>query len=312
MSETLSRRRFLEVGITTAGALAMPGAALAAATNAAAESPWPFKISLAEWSLNRSLFGRTDLKITNLDFPRIARRLGIEGLEYVNQFFMDKARDKAYLAELNKRVEDNHCKSVLIMCDNEGALGAPEEAERLKTIENHVKWLEAAKTLGCHSIRVNARSEGSYEEQQKLAADGLHGLCERARPFDLNVIVENHGGLSSNGEWLVGVIEMVDLPNCGTLPDFGNFGDYDAYKGVEEMMPYAKGVSAKATRFDDEGNVTSVDFPRMMKIVLDAGYHGYVGIESGGGDQMSEIDAIKATKRALERIQREHRSDAPA
>ncbi len=311
MSETLSRRRFLEVGITTAGALAMPGAAFAATANAAAESPWPFKISLAEWSLNRSLFGRTDLKITNLDFPRIARRLGIEGLEYVNQFFMDKARDKAYLAELNKRVEDNDCKSVLIMCDNEGALGAPEEAERLKTIENHVKWLEAAKTLGCHSIRVNARSEGSYEEQQKLAADGLHGLCERAKPFDLNVIVENHGGLSSNGEWLVGVIKMVNLPNCGTLPDFGNFGDYDAYKGVEEMMPYAKGVSAKATRFDDEGNVTSVDFPRMMKIVLDAGYHGYVGIESGG-NQMSEIDAIKATKRALERIQREHRSDTPA
>jgi L-ribulose-5-phosphate 3-epimerase len=308
MSETLSRRRFLELGTAAIGTLSVSGLASAAA----AGPQWPFKISLAEWSLNKSLFGRTDLKITNLDFPRIARRLGIEGLEYVNQFFMDKARDKDYLAELNKRVKDNNCKSVLIMCDNEGNLGAVEKAKRLETIENHIKWLEAAKTLGCHSIRVNARSEGSYEEQQKLAADGLHGLCEKAKPFGLNVIVENHGGLSSNGEWLVGVIKLVDLPNCGTLPDFGNFADYDRYKGVEEMMPYAKGVSAKATEFDDEGNVVSTDFPRMMKIVLDAGYHGYVGIESGSTDKMSEIDAIKATKRVLERIQRENRAKASA
>jgi L-ribulose-5-phosphate 3-epimerase len=306
MSETLSRRRFLELGAATVGTLSVSGLASAAA----AGPQWPFKISLAEWSLNKSLFGRTDLKITNLDFPRIARRLGIEGLEYVNQFFMDKARAKDYLAELNKRVKDNNCKSVLIMCDNEGDLGAVEKAKRLQTIENHIKWLEAAKTLGCHSIRVNARSEGSYEEQQKLAADGLHGLCEKAKPFGLNVIVENHGGLSSNGEWLVGVIKLVDLPNCGTLPDFGNFADYDRYKGVEEMMPYAKGVSAKATEFDDEGNVVSTDFPRMMKIVMDAGYHGYVGIESGSSDTMSEIDAIKATKRVLERIQRENRANA--
>ncbi|HNY80401.1 MAG: sugar phosphate isomerase/epimerase family protein [Sedimentisphaerales bacterium] len=312
MSEMLSRRRFLEMGITTAGALSVPGVAAAAAGDAAARPELPFKISLAEWSLNQSLFGRTDLKITNLDFPRIARRLGIEGLEYVNQFFMDKARDQSYLAELNQRVKDNDCKSVLIMCDNEGAIGAADKAKRLETIENHIKWLEAAKTLGCHSIRVNAQSEGSYEEQQKLAADGLRGLCERAVPYSLNVVVENHGGLSSNGEWLVGVIKLVDLPNCGTLPDFGNFGEYDRYKGVAEMMPYAKGVSAKATRFDDEGNVLDTDFPRMMKIVLDAGYHGYVGIESGGRDQMSEIDAIRATKRVLERIQREHRASAPA
>jgi len=213
------------MGITTAGALSVPGVAAAAVGDAAARPELPFKISLAEWSLNQSLFGRTDLKITNLDFPRIARRLGIEGLEYVNQFFMDKARDQSYLAELNQRVKDNDCKSVLIMCDNEGAIGAADKAKRLETIENHIKWLEAAKTLGCHSIRVNAQSEGSYEEQQKLAADGLRGLCERAVPYSLNVVVENHGGLSSNGEWLVGVIKLVDLPNCGTLPDFGNFGD---------------------------------------------------------------------------------------
>ncbi len=311
MSRCVTRREFLgagAVGLLSVKSLPCPEAFAASAP----QNDLPFKISLAQWSLNQSLFGRTDLKITNLDFPRIARRLGIEGLEYVNQFFMDKARDQSYLTELNQRVKDNDCKSVLIMCDNEGAIGAADKAKRLETIENHIEWLEAAKTLGCHSIRVNAQSEGSYEEQQKLAADGLHGLCERAASYGLNAIVENHGGLSSNGEWLVGVIRLVNLPNCGTLPDFGNFGEYDRYKGVQEMMPYAKGVSAKATRFDDEGNILDTDFPRMMKIVLDAGYHGYVGIESGSSDQMSEIDAIRATKRVLERIQREHRAGASA
>jgi sugar phosphate isomerase/epimerase len=260
MSRCVSRREFLgagAVGLLSVKGLPSPEAFAASAPR----SELPFKISLAEWSLNQSLFGRTDLKITNLDFPRIARRLGIEGLEYVNQFFMDKARDQSYLAELNQRVKDNDCKSVLIMCDNEGAIGAADKTRRLETIENHIKWLEAAKTLGCHSIRFNAQSEGSYEEQQKLAADGLRGLCERAVPYGLNVIVENHGGLSSNGEWLVGVIKLVNLPNCGTLPDFGNFGEYDRYKGVAEMMPYAKGVSAKATRFDDEATSWIRTFP---------------------------------------------------
>lgn len=311
MSRYVSRRGFLGVGAGAIGLLSLEGLPSSTALAASVTQPeWPFKISLAQWSLNQGLFGRVEPKIDNLDFARIARELGIDGLEYVNQFFMDKAKDRSYLAEMKKRAADYGCESVLIMCDNEGHLGDPDEAKRLQAVENHVKWLEAAKFLGCHSIRVNAHSQGSFEEQQKLVADGLGRLCRRGAEYGLNVIVENHGGLSSNGKWLAGVMEQVDLPNCGTLPDFGNFGDYDRYLGVEELMPYAKGVSAKATQFDDQGNDPNTDFFRMMRIVRDAGYRGYIGIESGGR-RMTEIEAVQATRRLLQRVFDQQRRTEP-
>ncbi len=302
MSERLSRRGFLGMGLGAVGAVSLGGASWPTTVSALDKCASPYKISLAQWSLNRGLFGRVKPKIDNLEFAKIARSLGIDGLEYVNQFFKDKAKDQSYLGEMKKRARDNNVESVLIMCDGEGNLGEPEGAKRLQAVENHYKWLEAAKFLGCHSIRVNAHSGGTFEEQQKLVADGLGRLCERATQYDLNVIVENHGGLSSNGKWLAGVMDLVDRPNCGTLPDFGNFGKYDRYLGVEELMPYAKGVSAKTTAFDDEGNDPNTDYVRMMRIVRDAGYQGYVGIESSLGGRMSEIEAIKATKRLLERV----------
>jgi sugar phosphate isomerase/epimerase len=168
-------------------------------------------------------------------------------------------------------------------------------------VENHYKWVEAARFLGCHSIRVNAQSSGPYEEQLKLAADGLRRLSEFGAMHELNVIVENHGGLSSNGKWLASVIQRVDLQNCGTLPDFGNFGDYDRYQGVKELMPFAKGVSAKSHDFDAEGNETRTDYAKMMQIVLDADYHGYVGIEYEGS-KLGEMEGIAATKKLLERV----------
>ncbi len=266
-----------------------------------------FEISLAEWSLHRTLrSGEMD----NLDFARVAKQqFGIEAIEFVNSFFKDKAEDKAYLAELTKRAGDEGVKMLLIMCDGEGALGDPDVAKRTKAIENHHRWVRAAKTLGCHSIRVNAASGGSYEEQQKLAADGLRRLTEYADPHKINVIVENHGGLSSNGEWLAGVMKLVDHKRCGTLPDFGNFhlgGDkwYDRYQGVEELMPFAKAVSAKSHEFDEEGNEKRTDYHKMMQIVLDAGYQGFVGIEWEGGG-VSEPEGILATKRLLERVREE-------
>jgi L-ribulose-5-phosphate 3-epimerase len=273
-------------------------AALSASRLLAAEKEPLFKISLAEWSLNKTLFGK---KLDNLDFPATAKQdFGIDAVEYVNQFFMDKAKDERYLAELKQRCDDNGVKSLLIMCDDEGHLGDKEDAKRTKAVENHYKWVEAAKFLGCHSIRVNAHSEGSFEEQQKLAADGLRRLSEFAAKSGLNVIVENHGGNSSNGKWLSGVMKLVGLKNCGTLPDFGNFGDYGRYQGVEELMPFAKGVSAKSKKFDEAGNETETDYLKMMKIVLAAGYDGYIGIEfEGGGD---EFAGIRATKKLLERV----------
>lgn len=266
----------------------------------------PFKISLAQWSWHKRLFGRAEPKMDNLDFAAEAKALGIKAVEYVNQFFKDKATDEKYLAEMKKRAKDNSVKSLLIMCDGEGNLGDPDSKRRTRAVENHHKWVDAAKFLGCHSIRVNASSNGSYEEQIKLAADGLRRLSEYADDLKLNVIVENHGGLSSNGKWLTSVIKEVDLPNCGTLPDFGNFPPKtDNYEAVEMLMPFAKAVSAKSYDFDENGDETKIDYYRMMRIVLDAGYRGFVGIEYEGS-RLSETDGIVATKKLLDRICKQH------
>jgi sugar phosphate isomerase/epimerase len=241
----------------------------------------------------------------NLDFAVNARLFGFEAVEYVNQFFMDKAEDISYLAEMKQRANDYGIESVLIMCDGEGQLGDPDPLRRTQAVENHYKWLEAAKYLGCHSIRVNAGSRGTYNIQLELAADGLRRLSERAADYDLNVIVENHGGLSSNSEWLTGVIQEVNMPNCGTLPDFGNFPpEANKYESVAMLMPYAKGVSAKSYDFNGNGNETTIDFYRMLRIVVDSGYHGYVGVEYEGST-LSENDGIVATKKLLEKIQQQ-------
>jgi sugar phosphate isomerase/epimerase len=304
MIRTLDRRDFLRhsAGLAAGlglGAVALPTPGAYATRLADEKKKPPFLISLAQWSLNRAFFGKS---LDPLDFAKIAKQdYGIDAVEYVNQFYKDKVKDKDFAAELKKRADDNGVKSVLIMCDGEGALGDADEKKRQQAVENHHKWVELAKFLGCHSIRVNAHSAGTPDEQRDRVADGLRKLTEFGASHEINVIVENHGGLSSNGEWLVSVMKKVDHKRCGTLPDFGNFGDYDRYKGVTEMMPYAKGVSAKTHDFDDKGEETHTDYHRMMKIVLDAGYHGRVGIEYEGG-KLSEPEGIRATKRLLERI----------
>ncbi len=295
-----NRRNFLK---TTAAATA--GTFLVSPVLAAQATSSRYKISLAEWSFHKALFAN---EMTNLDFPKVTRELGIDGVEYVNQFFKDKAKDEKYLAELKKITKNEGVENVLIMCDGEGMVGHPEKAERLKTVDNHKKWVDAAAFLGCHSIRVNAGSQGEYEEQQKLAADGLRMICEYGDKAKINVIVENHGGLSSNGDWLSGVMKMVGHKRVGTLPDFGNFTinretgeEYDRYKGVELLMPYAKGVSAKTNVFDANGDEANMDYYRLMKIVDEAGYKGFVGIEYEG-TEISEREGVLATKALLEKV----------
>ncbi len=304
----LSRRSFLQVAGASAVAVAAPRFTFAQSKNEL------FKISLAQWSLNKAFFGK---KLDPLKFAEIAKKdYGIEGVEYVNQFYKDKKKDDAYLKSLKAVADDNGVTSVLIMCDGEGNLGDPDEAKRTKAVENHQRWLEWAKALGCHSIRVNAASDWKkgFAETQKLAADGLTKLSEAGDKLGLNVIVENHGGLSSNGEWLAGVMKLVARKNCGTLPDFGNFNigkiegqpaSYDRYKGVDELMPFAKGVSAKTHDFDDKGNETHTDYRKMMDLVVNKHkYHGFVGIEYEGG-KIGEPDGIKATKALLEKVRGE-------
>jgi sugar phosphate isomerase/epimerase len=299
----MKRRTFLGLSAGAAGGLCLAGCESLDAMLGG--SKVPFKISLAQWSWHRRLRGQQQPKMDNLDFAMNARLFGVEAVEYVNQFFKDKAKDTEYLAEMKKRAENNGVESVLIMCDGEGNLGDPDSQRRTQAIENHYKWLEAAKYLGCHSIRVNAGSRGTYDEQLELAADGLQRLSEKAADYKLNVIVENHGGLSSNSDWLTSVIKKVNLTNCGTLPDFGNFPpEVDKYESVKMLMPYARGVSAKSYDFDENGDETTIDFYRMLKIVVDSGYKGYVDIEYEG-NRLSEDAGIIATKKLLQKIQKQ-------
>ena len=300
--EATSRRRFLQVsGGLAAAALVLPASSWNLGQPGMA--PW-FRISLAQWSLHRALFeGRID----HLDFARVSmERFGIDAVEYVNQFFKDKADHDAYIDDMKKRAEDHGVRSLLIMIDGEGAVGDPDAGKRAETVRRHRKWVRAAARLGCHSIRVNAESSGEADEQARLVADGLRALTEYAAAHDLNVIVENHGGLSCNGGWLADVMRRVDHPRCGTLPDFGNFrireGEaYDRYKGVDEMMPFAHAVSAKSYAFDADGNESTIDFERMLTIVRRAGYRGWIGVEYEG-DAHSEDEGIRLTRDLLVRL----------
>jgi len=258
-----------------------------------------FKISLAEWSLHRALWGK---KITNLDFPGITKtEYGLDAVEYVSIFFMGKGEDTEYLTQLKDSCEKYGVKSLLIMVDGEGNLADTSLAARTKAVENHYKWVKAAKFLGCHSIRVNAAGRGTMGQTQAAAIDGLSKLCDYAAEYGINVIVENHGGNSSIGKWLAEIMKEVNKPNCGVLPDLGNFYEYDRYSGVKELMPYAKGVSGKTYDFDEEGYETKVDYVKMMKIIADSKYTGYFDVEYEGS-KLSEDEGIKASIRLLNKV----------
>lgn len=283
----------------------------------AVEKPF-FKLSLAQWSLNKVIRSG---EMSPLDFAQKASEMGFEGIEYVSQLYrneLEKEDDQKVAMEkllttLKEKSETYNVKNLLIMVDGEGHLATLNDEERAQTVENHKKWVDAAKFLGCHSIRVNAHGEGTYEAVAEAAVKGLTALSTYAATQGINILVENHGGYTSNGQWLAEVMEKVNMPNCGTLPDFGNFcitegygsinskecdNAYDIYKGVAELMPYAKAVSAKSYDFDENGNQPKIDYVKMMQIVKDAGYTGFVGVEYEGAN-LSEEEGIKATKALL-------------
>jgi sugar phosphate isomerase/epimerase len=336
----MTRRHFLASSASIASGVAL--SSCSEPEKPAAEIPIepdaPIKISLAQWSLHRTI---REGKLANLDWPTYTiDNFGIDALEWVNQFFSEQKGKLGlqplgggHIAKMKERCDSLGMKSLLIMCDGVGQIGDPDKAKRTNAIEGHYAWLDAAKELGCHSIRVNSGSNPKLapEEQAKLCVDGLRRLCEHAAPMGLNVIVENHGGLSSHGGWLAGVLKDVGLDNCGSLPDFGNFyvlknrGDadqyetqktlykhvegltedefglgYDRYQGTKELMPFAKGVSAKSHSFNAAGDEAHTDFGSMMQIIEETGYEGYLGIEYEG-NELSEIDGIKATIALLNR-----------
>ncbi|WP_136481628.1 sugar phosphate isomerase/epimerase family protein [Cognatitamlana onchidii] len=275
-------------------------------------SPLFFKISLAQWSLHRALRAG---EIKNLDFATKSRSFGCEGLEYVNSFFKEKAKDMAYLKEMNLRADAEGQENVLVMIDGEGQLADADTQKRIEAIDNHYKWVEAAHFLGCHAIRVNLAGGVDPLEASKAAVDSLHRLSEFAKGSNISVLVENHGGFSSNGDWMSQVFSNIRQDNCGTLPDFGNFcitkdenrnclEAYDRYKGVKQLLPFAKAVSAKSYDFDAEGRETTIDYMKMMQMVKDSGYNGFVGIEYEG-KKISEEAGIKLTKDLLIKVGRQ-------
>jgi len=290
-------------------------------TTKAIEEKIPFfKLSLAQWSLHKAM--RDDKTIDPLDFAQKANEYGFEGVEYVSQLYTEHIKSMGMDSVLNvlkANSEKYNIKNVLIMVDGEGSLASTDDKERNQTVENHYKWVDAAKFLGCHAIRVNAHGEGSAEEVATSAIDGLNKLSEYAAKQGVNVLVENHGGYTSNGAWLADVMKRVGKSNCGTLPDFGNFcqtigygsindvnckDPYDIYKGLSELMPYAKAVSAKSYDFDESGNQPKIDYLKMMRIVKDAGYTGFVGVEYEGSN-VSEEKGIKLTRDLLLKVAKE-------
>ena len=297
-----TRRQALLWGGAMIGTIAVPGCADAQAPNPVSEpsaDPELFKISLAQWSLHRALYAdKSDPNhLPPLMFPLKARRdFDIGAVEYVNSFYRDTVRNESFLNQLKNVADSEGVKSQLIMCDGEGRLGDPDPQARTQSIENHYKWADMAAHLGCKSIRVNAFSAGSFDDLQFYAADGLVRLSEYTRQYGISVIVENHGGWSSHGAWLAGVMKFADSKWVGTK--------YDPYLGVEELMPYAHGGSAKSFGFDRNGNESRFDYERMLRIVLDAGFRGYIGVEYEG-NQVSEVEGIRKTKALLERLRTE-------
>ena len=337
-----TRRDFLStLGLASAGlgmSALLPSALRA--NNIAPAGPFTFEISLAEFSYASELWSN---KMTNFDFPqRAVNDHGITVLEWVSGFFNDKHKDNAYMKELKNMCDDLGAKSHLIMIDGEN-LASIDAAKRQHAVESHYPWVDAAKFLGCTSVRVNLGDamaalsgkgeEGGAEDAAKAAVEGYGKLLEYAEKAGINVIVENHFGFSSNPEWLVGIMKQLKSKNKGLLPDFGNFcmqrtkpetmdikgwmatkcvNEYDRYKGVEMMMPYAKGISAKTHKFDAKGDDAETDFRKIFSIIKASGWTGgYVGIEFEGGlmrdlggdnSYLSNDDGIKATKLLLEKM----------
>lgn len=274
-----------------------------------AKSPF-FKLSLAQWSLHKALFAN---EMDNLDFPRKAKEMGFEGVEWVAHFFTDKASDEAYLQQMKDSTDAAGVKNLIIMIDGKGDLASEEKAQRDEAVENHKEWVNAAKFLGCHSIRVNLFGSKDPVKWHAAAVDGLGRLAKYGQTQGINVIVENHGGLSSDSEKLVAVMKEINMPNVGTLPDFGNFcvarkggdnwkgeciNEYDKYLGTQQMMPFAKAVSAKSYNFDETGQETKIDFGKMLSIVKDHKYDGFIGVEYEG-NELGEEEGIEKTRDLL-------------
>ncbi|NNE75986.1 MAG: TIM barrel protein [Pricia sp.] len=310
-----SRREFVKQAALGVTAISVPSiAALAAPSPVSVPLAKNVQISLAQWSLHRALENK---EIKAVDFARIAKKeYDISAIEYVNQFYSEMAHSEKFWLQMEQNAKNEGVRSLLIMVDNEGDLGNPNKAERKTAVENHYKWIHAAKILGCHSIRVNAFGDGDKASIRNNLIDGLGRLATYGAKENINVIIENHGLHTSDSKFMAGIIREVNNPYLGTLPDFGNWclnakwgstqnnrcdDVYDRYEGVADFLPFAKGVSAKSYAFDADGNETIIDYRKMLRIVKDSGFKGYIGVEYEG-ENMPEPEGIRATKNLIQKV----------
>ncbi len=306
-----SRRTFIKKSTLGVAALSLPGI-YAYGTPTTQTMP---KISLAQWSLNRAFFGKN---LDPINFARIAKTdYGISAIEYVNQFYTTHATDEKFWTEMATRAADAGVQSLIMMVDEEEKLGDTNAAIRKTAIESHYKWVNAAKILGCHSIRVNAFGDGSLDELEASLVDGLGKLTEYAAKEKVHVILENHGLHTSNADFMTGILKAVNNPYLGTLPDFGNWclsaewGStqttkncttiYPPEEGIAKFLPHAKGVSAKSYTFNADGFETVIDYPKLLQLVKNSSFDGHIGIEFEG-ESITEPEGIKATKVLIEKV----------
>lgn len=302
----MKRRQLLKLGAASSVAmLVSPSDLLSLEKNkqkqAGEKVAW-LKLAVQQYSFNKQLRSG-ELKIE--DFPKtVVDGTGIKALEYFNGHMEDKAKNETFFKQLRKRCDDLGAINTMMLCRSKFAVDSPQTDVRAQAIEGYRPWMKATKILGGQFIRVDTRHKGDAEEQKKHAVAGLKALCNVANEYELGILVENHGNHSGNGAWLADVMAKVDLDNCGTLPDFQNFKDYDPYKGVAEMMPWAKVLCAKSKSFDKDGNEENVDFRKMLKIAKDAHFSGYIGIEFEGHG-VNPVEGIIATKQLIEKIVQE-------
>ena len=272
------------------------------------------KLSLAQWSLHNAFESGT---LDPVLFSEISKKeFGIPAVEYVNSFYKKKGNDEIFWINMKERSDALAVQNLLIMVDDEGDLAGKDNKLRQKAVENHYKWIHAAKIMGCHSIRVNAFGASDPSIFKASLIDGLSQLANYAAKEEINVLIENHGLFSSNAQLISSIIKEINLPNLGTLPDFGNWclsaqwgsiqdGSclemYDPYLGVETLLPHAKGVSAKAYNFHTNGVHRNFDYEKMLFLVKAQNFNGHIGIEYEG-TELSEADGIRATKKHLEDI----------
>ncbi len=309
-----SRRTFIKQSALGGLALALPiPAHMTAALPALPEMITGPRISLAQWSLHRAI---EDGGLKAVDFPMVAKKeFGISAVEYVSSFYTAERQNTSFWEALKRSTDAEGIENLLIMVDGEGELGAAKKQDRTRAVEQHRPWIEAARRLGCFAIRVNAFGKGDRIALREALIDGLGSLSEAGSESNISILVENHGLHTSDAGFITGIIQAVNSPYLGTLPDFGNWclnkewggtkdgtctDSYDPVKGLRQMLPFAKGVSAKSYDFGPDGEETRLPYRALLQEVRDSGFAGHIGIEYEG-DRLSEAEGIRATKALIEK-----------